>query len=164
MFTHFLQTKEWQAYEEIESKTTFYKKTDDFSYLAVKNPTKLGAYLNVPYGPSLKSDDKDVKVAKASLKNAIESLKELAKTEDCFFVRLEPTVPFSESELKKHSLVKSHDIDPAHTWLLQLNDKAEEEQAAQLAATLDLVNDHKTHKNQQPADELITGAIAIDLE
>jgi len=127
MFTHFLQTKEWQAYEEIESKTTFYKKTDDFSYLAVKNPTKLGAYLNVPYGPSLKSDDKDVKVAKASLKNAIESLKELAKTEDCFFVRLEPTVPFSESELKKHSLVKSHDIDPAHTWLLQLNDKAEEE-------------------------------------
>lgn len=127
MFKHFLQTKEWQTYEELERHQTFTETADDFSYLAVKHDTKMGPYLNLPYGPSLKEDKKDAKIAKNSLKHSLESLKNLAKSENCFFVRVEPTVPFPEDYLKKLGLEKSQDIDPAHTWLLQLDDKTEEE-------------------------------------
>lgn len=127
MFKHFLQTKEWQAYEELEGHQTFLETKSDFSYLAVKNDTKIGPYLNIPYGPSLKEDKKDEKVALESLKHALESLKTLAKVENCLFIRLEPTVPFSEESLNKLGFEKSKDIDPAHTWLLQLDDKTEEE-------------------------------------
>ena len=127
MFIHFLQTKEWKTYEEQEGKTTFLENGEDFSYLAIKNKTKVGPYLNLPYGPSLKSDPDKPAVAKTALKHALESLKTLAKKENCIFIRLEPTVPFSESDLKQFSLIKSKDIDPAHTWILRLDDKTEEE-------------------------------------
>ena len=133
MFKHFLQSNQWQSYENLEGHTTFTEEQPDFSYLAVKHETKLGAYLNVPYGPSLKASNSDnnnqisITTAEKSLQKALESLRSLAKAENCFFIRLEPTVPLNAEIMAKNACVKSTDIDPAHTWLLQLDDKSEEE-------------------------------------
>lgn len=136
MFKHFLQSKEWQKYEELEGHQTFTDDQPDFAYLAVKHDTKLGAYLNVPYGPSLKASNQEnsennaqisITTAKKSLQKALESLKSLAKAENCFFIRLEPTTPLNAEIMRQNACVKSTDIDPAHTWLLRLDDKSEEE-------------------------------------
>ena len=133
MFKHFLQSNQWQSYEELEGHATFTEEQADFSYLAVKHETKLGAYLNVPYGPSLKASNSDnnakisITTAKKSLQKALKSLRSLAKEQGCFFIRLEPTVPLNVEIMRQNACVKSTDIDPAHTWLLQLDDKSEEE-------------------------------------
>lgn len=131
MFKHFLQSDEWQKYEKLEGHQTFTEETADFSYLAIKHNTKLGSYLFVPYGPSLKTGDAknndlkntemDITTAEKSLQKALESLKKLAKRERCFFIRLEPTVPLEAKIMTNYACVKSTDIDPAHTWLLDLS-------------------------------------------
>lgn len=137
MFKHFLQTKAWQQYETLEGHPTFFEETDDFSYLAVKHTTKLGSYLSVPYGPALNTgtaqeypdqpSPKTITTAEKSLQKALESLRSLAKAESCFFIRLEPTAPLNAEIMAHHACVKSTDIDPAHTWLLRLDDKSEED-------------------------------------
>ncbi len=122
MFKHFLQSKEWQKYEELEGHQTFTDEQPDFAYLAVKHDTKLGSYLNVPYGPSLSTT-----TTKKSLQKALESLRSLAKDQNCFFIRLEPTAPLNAEIMRQNACVKSTDIDPAHTWLLRLDDKSEDD-------------------------------------
>ena len=126
MFKHFLQSKNWQAYEELEGHATFTDEQPDFSYLAVKHTTKLGSYLNVPYGPAIDTENTTTTPEK-SLQNALKSLTSLAKAQNCFFIRLEPTYAFSPQIMAKNGCIKSTDIDPAHTWLLQLDDKSEDE-------------------------------------
>ncbi|MBQ1528296.1 peptidoglycan bridge formation glycyltransferase FemA/FemB family protein [Candidatus Saccharibacteria bacterium] len=139
MFKHFLQSKEWQKYEELEGHQTFTEEQDDFAYLAVKHATKLGTYLNVPYGPSLKTSNQEsptnqndpetdklsITTTKKSLQKALESLRSLAKEQNCFFIRLEPTAPLDAEIMRQNACVKSTNIDPAHTWLLRLDDKSE---------------------------------------
>lgn len=122
MYKHFLQSKAWQAYEELEGHPTFAQETADFAYLAVKHTTKLGSYLNVPYGPSLSTTSPE-----KSLEKALESLVSLAKDQNCFFIRLEPTAPLDAKIMAQNACVKSTDIDPAHTWLLRLDNQTEED-------------------------------------
>lgn len=116
MLKHFLQSDAWQKYEELEGHQTFTKETEDFSYLAVKHRTRLGSYLFVPYGPSLSTTQPE-----KSLKKALESLTSLGKAQKAIFIRLEPTYAFSASTLAHMGLTKTKDIDPAHTWLLDLS-------------------------------------------
>lgn len=81
-------------------------------------PTPLGNYLFLPYGPYLKT--------KSALNSALKSLKTLAKSQNAFFVRLEPTLPFTPTEMAKFHLKKTHDINPAHTWTIDLSAPTEE--------------------------------------
>ena len=126
MFTHFLQTKEWQACEQSEGHQTFFEKSDNFSYLAIKKTTKVGSYLFVPYGPSLKASEKDTSLAEKSFQEALKSLISLAKHENCVFIRLEPTEQLGADFMHKHGLIKTKDIDPADTWMLDLTPDKEE--------------------------------------
>ena len=122
MYEHFLQSETWKSYEELEGKTVFVEKGEDYHFLAVLEKTKLGNYLSLPYGPSLSKEN-----PKATFKHALAALQKLAEAHSCFFLRLEPTFAFDASWLESEGLVKSKDIDPAHTWLLRLDDKSEDD-------------------------------------
>lgn len=112
MKQHFLQSPTWENYEHIEKHETFRLDGDGFSAMAMLEYTVLGNYLFVPYGPTAENEK--------SLRKALDALRKLAKEQDAFFVRIEPTTPFPAAELKAAGLTKSHDIDPAHTWVLDL--------------------------------------------
>ncbi len=119
MRRHFLQSPTWEDYEHLEKHMTFRVSGDGFSALVILESTPLGCYLFCPYGPAIYSCD-DPSDAKACFKNALDALAKLAREQNAFFVRLEPTMPFSHATLTKIGLKKSHDLDPAHTWVLDL--------------------------------------------
>lgn len=118
MKPHFLQSEAWEAFQKAEGNEIFRKKEKNFEFMAILKPTPLGNYLFVPYGPTLKD--------KKSLKQAVEALKQLAKEKNCIFVRIEPTIPFSQDEMKKNGAKKTHHFDPEHTLILELPKTDEE--------------------------------------
>ncbi|MBR2587267.1 peptidoglycan bridge formation glycyltransferase FemA/FemB family protein [Candidatus Saccharibacteria bacterium] len=120
MYRHFLQSEAWESFEKSLGAETFREKSEDFEFFAIKKATKLGSYLFVPYGPALKTSKSDSTLAEKSLETALESLKALAKRERCFFIRLEPTVALNPEFLRQKGFIKTHDHDPARTWLLDL--------------------------------------------
>lgn len=120
MYKHFLQSSSWKTFEESEGKEVITVEKPDFSFLAVIEPSKLGNYLFVPYGPALSE-----KSPETALKHALEALKTAAKAHNCFFIRIEPTFAFPESFLTSLGLKKSKDINPARTWLLDLTPEKE---------------------------------------
>lgn len=122
MDQHFLQSSAWEKYEELEGHKTFRLNEKDFSALAILHSTPLGNYLFCPYGPTLKSNYNP----NATLKTVLHSLSKLAREQNAFFVRIEPTFPLSNPEAKSLHLHKSHDLDPAHTWAIDLTQSREE--------------------------------------
>ena len=126
MYKHFLQSSAWAELEKSEGHQVFQESTENFSYLAVKKDTKVGPYLFVPYGPSLKSNETDTTVAEKSFLKALESFTSLAKRENCIFTRIEPTVALDAKFLSKNGFIKAKDIEPAHTWILDLTPTKED--------------------------------------
>ncbi|MBR3180660.1 peptidoglycan bridge formation glycyltransferase FemA/FemB family protein [Candidatus Saccharibacteria bacterium] len=139
MYKHFLQSSSWKSFQEAEGKTVYEQNGDGFSFLAIKETTKLGNYLYVPYGPAVEASKTSVERSKeknptdnplmlknrsegskSALKRALSALTNLAKQENCIFVRIEPTAFFSESYLKSLGLQKSKELNPARTWVLDL--------------------------------------------
>lgn len=144
MKQHFLQSPTWEAYEQLEGNQTFRLKGQDYEALAVLKSTPVGNYLFCPYGPAVKS--------KEGLTNALDALKVLAREQKAFFIRIEPVIPvtnqaadtsttsvsplhFTPDEFKQLGLKKSHDLDPAHTWMLDLG-----------ASEADLLNNMESRK------------------
>lgn len=136
----FCQSKEWQKYEEMEGRETFYREGEGWHYLAVFYRRAAITYLYCPYGPV--SGARELPVA-------LDSLVTLAKEQGCVFVRIEPMLALLDNgvkndrdnnvitvdEMKKMGCVKSHDLDPAHTWVLDLEDKTREELLAGMSGT-----------------------------
>lgn len=122
MNQHFLQSPAWEKYEQLEGHKTFRLDEDTFSALAILHSTPVGNYLFCPYGPTLK----DSKNPTITLKTALNSLSQLAREHHAFFVRIEPTFPLSPSDAKSLHLCKSHDLDPAHTWAIDLTQPRED--------------------------------------
>jgi len=139
-FGHFLQSRDWEKYEQLEGETTFWREGEGWHALALLKHTPLGNYLYLPYGPAL--------LDASRLQPALEDLKKLAREQQAFFIRIEPTLPlrnkgkndtgsesyhnesentfFTVNQLKNLGLKKSHDIDPANTWVIDLPDSAGE--------------------------------------
>ena len=105
------QSKEWQKLQDDLGEKSFYKMEDNYQYLAILKSTPVGNYIYCPYGP-IAND-------KAAFKQAIESLKNLAKEQTAVFIRVEP---FNREEAKclPENTKKSTDLNPAETWLLDL--------------------------------------------
>lgn len=112
MKPHLLQSHAWEKYSQAEGHQTFWLEDDNYQALAVLHHTPLGSYLFCPYGPTISSP--------AALQDALTALKNLAKDHQAIFVRIEPTVTITADQLKHFGLVKSHDQEPAHTWILDL--------------------------------------------
>lgn len=116
MYRHFLQSPAWETFIKSEGKSTFRLKDKDFEAFCFIESTSLGNYLYCPYGPVL--SDKN---PASALAHALKKLTELAKAQHCFFIRIEPTHPFTKKSLTPLGLKKSHDLNPAHTWVLDLS-------------------------------------------
>lgn len=144
MKQHLLQSREWEIYENAEGQRTFRVEGEGFSALAVLKKTMLGNYLYCPYGPTI--EDGSSEERRKSFERALEALKKLAEEQNAFFVRVEPTFDvISEAELRALGLEKSHDIDPAHTWVLDLS-KDQEELLAGIEKRK--LRHWRTHKNK----------------
>ena len=143
MKTHLLQSPYWEKFAEAEGKQTLRIDGAGFAALAVVEETPLGKYLSCPYGPTVEGADKLARLA--NLRTALQDLTKLAREQGAFFVRIEPTIPVTElnngssaqaaeaaadsltyHDLRALGLKKSHDIDPAHTWVLDLTQPEEQ--------------------------------------
>lgn len=118
---HFLQSETWKQYQELEGHDVFYLKGDDYTTSGITTKTKLGNYLYCAYGPAAK-DEK-------SLKAAVAAMLPLAKEKGAFFIRIEPTLALTQEKIERladsldkahYAVEKSHDLDPAHTWIVPL--------------------------------------------
>ena len=118
MTPHILQSPLWQHFQELQGAETFTAEGLDWSFLAILDHTPLGNYLFVPYGPFLRQ--------KSALNSALEALSKLAAQKNAFFIRIEPTIPFSPAEMAKFGLKKTTNIDPEHTWTLDLTPSSEQ--------------------------------------
>lgn len=121
MTRHLLQSHAWEEYSKAEGRQAFWRDGDGYEVLAILQSTPLGNYLFCPYGPQLTGKNPG-----QSLKYALESLRSLAREQDAFFIRIEPTLQFSPEVLQQLGLVKSHDIEPAHTWAIDLTQPEEQ--------------------------------------
>lgn len=92
---NFLQSSLWQETNKKAGHTTEVLTTDKSSALCIVKAAKRGRYLEVPGGPLL--DWKDLKTAE----NVLESIKSLAKSKKCAFVRLRPQLLNTPENLKK---------------------------------------------------------------
>lgn len=145
-YGHFLQSHEWEQYEQLEGEKTFWFEDEGWHALTLLKSTPLGNYLYLPYGPALKDA--------SFLEQALAELKKLATKQQAFFIRIEPTLPlrnkgdyssdappchnkdekytnanksyFTIESLKSLGLKKSHDIDPANTWVIDLPGNADQ--------------------------------------
>lgn len=108
------QTKEWGKLQNSLGEETFFVKEKTYHFLAILKKTKFGNYLYLPYGPVLND--------KSAAKMALKALESLAKEKDVTFIRIEPQSPKNASYLlKQPNIVKSKDLNPAHTWILDLS-------------------------------------------
>lgn len=124
MNEHLLQSKTWQKYEELEGHKTYFEKGDNYHFLAIEHQTPFGNYLFCPYGPEVAD--------KKALEKALKALKTLGNEKNATFIRIEPRIALGGSEMAKIgkklgvSIQKSKDIDPAHTWHLDLTQKEDD--------------------------------------
>lgn len=107
-----LQSSAWADFQRSLGKTVVEERSSDYSILAVVEPTPIGNYLFLPYGPVLRDE--------AALTATTPVIRELATRFNAFFVRLEPTLPLGRELLTSLGAKKVKDIDPAETWVVDL--------------------------------------------
>lgn len=106
------QTLAWQKLLKDLGYTTFWQESQGYCYLAELKTTPVGNYLYVPYGPCA--------TTKQGIKKAYDSLSQLATEQKAIFTRVEPQNQDHLSLLKSLKAKKSHDLNPADTWVLDL--------------------------------------------
>lgn len=134
---HFLQTSHWAAFQHELGKRVFYAYGASWQCLAILEESRTGRRLYCPYGPLAKSHK--------SLAQALEALRQLAKSQKAIFVRIEPIVKATNETLRQLSLKPAlKDIQPRLTWVQDLT-KSEDELLADMTATnRNLFRNHTT--------------------
>jgi len=112
MKTPITQSEEWYKLQQDLGETAFYEEKGNYKYLAVLKSTPVGNYLYLPYGP--------VYTDKNGFNDAFDSLKELAAKNKAIFIRVEPMDPDFKT-YAPNGTVKSKDLDPADTWVLNIS-------------------------------------------
>lgn len=164
IFGHFLQSKEWEKYEQLEGHETLRLRGDGFEALIVVMKTALGKYFYLPYGPVIEVEDGES--ASEVLERALKAVRQKAQEEGALFVRVEPTVPLSAGELRKMGLKKSHDLDPASTWVIDLQGSQKDLLAGMEKARAKHWRNHEAHglKIRQTRDPEEIGILMKFLE
>ena len=112
-----LQSQKWEKLQSDLGETTFFESNQEFQYLAIKKSTPVGSYLYLPYGPVLAKN--------SAAKNAFKALMTLAKQENAIFIRIEPQNAKIAAKMPKNA-IKSHDLNPADTWILDISGSDED--------------------------------------
>lgn len=111
------QSKRWHELQKALGETSFLEQGQNYRYLAILKSTPVGNYLYLPYGPVF--DDK------SGLENALKSLQNLATRHRAIFARVEPQPLEFLEHLPRHA-VKTKDLNPKETWILDLTGKDED--------------------------------------
>lgn len=118
------QSAEW-AELQAQLGEKFHERTGkDYRFLAIEKHTPIGKYLYCPYGPVAESA--------TAMSRATKTLVNLGRESDAVFIRIEPTQPKITTELKdslassRIRIVKTHDLNPKETWLLDLKGTEED--------------------------------------
>lgn len=116
---HFLQSADWQKFQESLGRRTYRKSGDGWEYLAILESGTGNTRLYCPYGPSA--------VDKSAFESAISSLISLGKEIGATFVRIEPTDPTFLTLLneKKWHKVTYQSLNPEHTLIIDLTQDEE---------------------------------------
>ncbi|MBR3256151.1 peptidoglycan bridge formation glycyltransferase FemA/FemB family protein [Candidatus Saccharibacteria bacterium] len=117
MNTPITQSKAWQALQDALGEVSYRKEGSGYQYLAIFKEAKMANYFYLPYGPVTKD--------RRSFENAIKSLKNLASKKNVSFIRIEPQDPETIDYFPEKT-VKSHDLNPKETWVLDLKGTDEE--------------------------------------
>lgn len=115
---HFLQSPAWEAFQQSLGKTTFRRSGEGWEYLAILENGGGLKRLYCPYGPTVTSE--------RSLRSALESLKALAQSQKCAYVRVEPLGTEVEKLARKFNLFKIPYSQPTHTWCIDLTQTRDE--------------------------------------
>ncbi|MDD5589676.1 MAG: peptidoglycan bridge formation glycyltransferase FemA/FemB family protein [Candidatus Portnoybacteria bacterium] len=113
---NFLQSWQWGEFQKSLGKNVFYLKNNDWQALAIKHDLPLGR--NYLYSPR-------VQLRLPGGKSSIEEIINLTRKEKSIFLRIEP-VGTNEDELKEIGFVKTKDIQPGKTLVLDLGVTKEE--------------------------------------
>lgn len=114
-----LQSHDWEKLQAALGEETVFEETDSYTFLGIVKQSRFGNYLYLPYGPYLR--DKNAAYACG------EALKSLAKAKNLIFTRIEPQSPENaEFLLSRPNCVKTKDLNPADTWILDLEAKNSE--------------------------------------
>ena len=152
MDKHFLQTQAWGDFQKSQNHEVFYEETEKYSFLAILDHTPLGNYLFVPYGPHAQT--------KKDLKTSILALKQLAARKNAIFIRIEPIIKLSNSDIKSLKLQKTKDIEPKHTQIINL-DRPETEILAEIQK--EKVRHWRNHKNKKMVVKTTQDPTKIDI-
>ena len=111
------QSDKWYKLQKDLQEKAVIRQEKEYQYLAIIKSTPMGNYLYCPYGPIAKD--------KASFKKALQSLEEDSAQNNAFFIRVEPFDEETKNYLPKNT-IKSKDLNPKETWMLDLTGKDEE--------------------------------------
>lgn len=116
----FLQSPDWQRFQESLGRTTYTEAGEGWSYLAIKEAGTLNTRLYTPYGPECHDLN--------SFNDAITSLTALAKKEHVTFIRVEPTYPITPDQLRQRGFrpVTYQQLQPAHTQIIDLTQPSDD--------------------------------------
>ena len=120
---HILQSEAWEECLQKDGEQTHRWAGEGWSALAVQKKTPVGSYLFLPYGPAIL----DAEHRTQCLQDALQTLSERARSLGCLFVRCEPTFAVNATQMRSQGLVEAKEIDPKHTWVLDLADQTEAE-------------------------------------
>ena len=116
---HFLQSSHWAAFNNALGKKVFHSSGEGWHCLAILEKSRAGTRLYCPYGP-LAQDE-------TALVASFDALRQLARAHRALFVRIEPVLTQQKVALADFKLKRAlKDIQPAQTWVLNLNDTTEE--------------------------------------
>ena len=120
---HILQSEAWEECLQKDGEQTHRWAGEGWSALAVQKKTPVGSYLFLPYGPAIL----DAEHRTQCLQDALQTLSERARSLGCLFVRCEPTFAVNAAQMRSQGLVEAKEIDPKHTWVLDLAGQTEAE-------------------------------------
>ncbi|MDR0397617.1 MAG: peptidoglycan bridge formation glycyltransferase FemA/FemB family protein [Candidatus Nomurabacteria bacterium] len=136
MEKHFLQSESWKKFQESLGKQVFEDSGSGWGFLATLETTPFGSYLYLPYGPTSQDDN--------TFQGALKALKSLAHQQDVLFIRIEPTNGVSASTLEYEGFVRIKEINPEHTWVLNLEQSREAILAGMKQNNRNLFNTYKS--------------------
>lgn len=148
---HFLQSKVNLEFQESLKKQTFAVNTKEFMWGGYIINGRLGfRYLYVPYGPTLKDPQ--------YLKPAIDSVKKIAKDNGCTFARFDQNFEAPAIVLKKFGCKFFGEVQPAITYVLDLNKDLSEYKSQMSKANRNLINRSEkiaiTYKKTRNAEDV----------
>ena len=111
-----LQSNVWADVQQNLGRKAHFEWSNHWSWLGFERKAHGIKYLFFPYGPT----------ASVKAEEALDSIKAYATKHSYDFIRMEPMGNFTKAELSRAGAVKTLEIEPEHTQVINLN-KTEEE-------------------------------------